>query len=109
MTRGICQLSKPEQVMAQLLHIRERATAFCFTVLGDFHAAEDAYQEAALVVVHRVEQYRDAGFDNWFWRIQRNVLGTYIQAAARKVILADPELLERMEKLFREDPAPGPQ
>jgi RNA polymerase sigma-70 factor (ECF subfamily) len=88
--------SRQEEVLSELLRVRERATAFCYAVLRNFHAAEDAYQEAALVVVRRMDEYTGSGFEPWFWTILRNVVGGRLRSARRTPVLADAELLERL-------------
>lgn len=101
--------SRQEEVLSELLRVRERATAFCYAVLRNFHAAEDAYQEAALVIVRRMEEYTGSGFDAWFWTIQRNVLGSRFRAARRAHVLADSAILERLEGLARAPEKPEPE
>ena len=91
-----------ETVLAELLKIRDRATAFCFVVLRDFQAAEDAYQEAAMTVVRRIGEYTGAGFEKWFWTIQRNVLGTRIRSSRRSPIQVGSDLVQRLEALSSE-------
>jgi RNA polymerase sigma-70 factor, ECF subfamily len=88
--------SRQEMVMADLLRLRERAIGFGYAVLRNFHAAEDAYQEAALVVIRRIDEYTGSGFDAWFWTILRNVVGSRIRSARRAPLLADAEILERL-------------
>jgi RNA polymerase sigma-70 factor, ECF subfamily len=99
--------SRQEEVMAGLLRVRERATAFGYAVLRNFHAAEDAYQEAALVVVRRMDEYTGSGFEVWFWTILRHVLGGRIRAGRRAPVLADTALLERIAGFAGEPAPPG--
>lgn len=99
-----------EEVMGELLRLRERATAFCLAVLRDFHGAEDAYQEAALVAVRRMGEYGGGSFAAWFWAILRNVLGTRIRASRRHAtVLADEAVLARLERLALEPAAAAPE
>mgnify|MGYP000005847210 CR=1 FL=1 len=101
--------SRQEAVMSELLRIRERATAFAYAVLRNFHAAEDAFQEAALVVVRRLDDYSGAGFEPWFWTILRNVLGSRIRAGRHAAVLADPAILERLAGAAAAAPASPPE
>jgi RNA polymerase sigma factor (sigma-70 family) len=101
--------SRQEEVLSELLRVRERATGFCYAVLRNFHAAEDTYQEAAMVVARRMEEYTGSGFEPWFWTILRNVLGSRIRAARRAHVLADSALLERLEGLARAPARPEPE
>ncbi len=96
--------------MGELLRVRERATGFCFAVLRDFHAAEDAYQEAALVAVRRTADYSGGSFAAWFWTILRNVVGTRLRSARRReLLLADEAVLARLERLALEPHEPSPE
>ena len=96
-------VSRNEEVMAGLLKVRERATAFSYAVLHDFHAAEDAVQEASLVAVRRASGYSGEGFNPWFWTILRNVLGTRMRAAQKAPVVARERLLELLgETALRE-------
>jgi RNA polymerase sigma-70 factor (ECF subfamily) len=88
--------SRQEEVMSGLLRVREHAIAFGYAILRNLHAAEDAYQEAALVVVRRMAEYTGTGFDAWFWTILRNIVGTRIRAGRRALLLADDAILERL-------------
>ena len=95
---------KNEEVLTGLLRVRERATAFAYAILRDFHSAEDAVQEACMVAVRRMEEYAGDGFDRWFWTILRNVLGTRMRASRRSPITGDDRLLELLgEAALRED------
>ena len=98
-----------EEVLVQLLRMRERALGFCFAALRDFHQAEDVYQEATLVVTRRIDQYRGENFERWFWKILRNCLGTQIRARRRGHVMVDSELLERMCSLMTEEAVPDPE
>src|SRR5262245_28722281 len=98
-----------EAVLAELLRIRDRATAFCFVVLRDFQAAEDAYQEAAMTVVRRLAEYTGVGFEKWFWTIQRNVLGTRIRSSRRNPIQVGSDLVLRLEALSLEQATASPE
>jgi RNA polymerase sigma-70 factor (ECF subfamily) len=102
--------AKNEEILAGLLRIRDRATAFAYAVLRDFQAAEDVYQEASLVALRRLEEFTGEGFEKWFWRILRNVLGTRLRSARRSRIRAASEVLERLEAAGLEKPvAPDPE
>jgi RNA polymerase sigma-70 factor (ECF subfamily) len=96
-----------EEILAGLLRIRDRATALAYAVLRDFQAAEDAYQEASLVALRRMEEFTGEGFEKWFWRILRNILGTRLRSARRSRIRAASEILERLEAVSLEDPVPA--
>lgn len=95
---------KNEEILAGLLRIRDRATALAYAVLRDFHAAEDAYQEASLVALRRMEEFGGQGFEPWFWKILRNVLGTRLRSLRRHRIRAASEVLERLEGVALEEP-----
>lgn len=97
---------KNEEILARLLRIRDRATAFAYAVLRDFHAAEDAYQEASLVALRRMDEFTGEGFEPWFWKILRNVLGTRLRAARRSRIRPLSEILERLEAAELEESVP---
>lgn len=92
-----------EEVLAGVLRMRERSIAFCYSILRDFQAAEDAYQEAALVAHRRLSQYSSGSFENWFMTILRNILGTRIRSSRRNPILTDSILIDRMEKVAMEE------
>jgi RNA polymerase sigma-70 factor (ECF subfamily) len=95
--------SRNEEILAGLLRLRDRATALAYAVLRDFQAAEDAYQEASLVALRRMDEFTGEGFEPWFRRILRNVLGTRLRSARRSRIRADSEILERLEAASLED------
>lgn len=97
---------KNEEILAGLLRIRDRATAFAYAVLRDFHAAEDAYQEASLVALRRMDEFTGEGFEPWFRQILRNVLGTRLRAARRSRIRAASGILERLETAWLREPVP---
>lgn len=101
--------AKREQVLKGRLSARERATAFCFAVLRDFRAAEDVYQEAALVATRRADQYRGENFEQWFWVILRHVLGSHLRRSRRSPVLADSELLDRAQALAHQEDTPTPE
>jgi RNA polymerase sigma-70 factor, ECF subfamily len=99
--------SRQEAAMADLLRLRDRAIGFCYAVLRNFHAAEDAYQEAALVVIRRLDDYSGSGFDAWFWTILRNVVGSRLRAARHAPVLAEASLLERLAGFAARPGPPG--
>ncbi len=101
--------SRQEEVMSRLLQVRERATAFAYAILRNFHAAEDAYQEAALVVVRRFDDYTGTGFEAWFWTILRNVIGSRLRAGRHAALLTDSAVLERLADAAAAAPAAPPE
>jgi RNA polymerase sigma factor (sigma-70 family) len=98
-----------EEVLTGLLRLRERATGFAYAVLRDFHAAEDAVQEASVVAVRRLDEFTGEGFDRWFWAILRNVIGTRIRSLRRSMVVPASEFLELMEASMGAETAPEPE
>jgi RNA polymerase sigma-70 factor (ECF subfamily) len=97
---------KNETILKDLLGVQQRAVSFAYAVLRDFHEAEDVYQEAATIVMRKADEFRGGSFEAWFWTILRNVVGTRIRKSKRSIVLADPELLERVGNAFmKERPA----
>ena len=101
--------SKNEEVLAGLLRVRERGTAFAYAILRDFHAAEDVVQEACMVAVRRMDEYAGDGFDRWFWAILRNVLGTRMRASRRSLVTTDDRLLELLGEAALKEGPPAPE
>lgn len=98
-----------EEILTGLLCLRERATGFAYAVLRDFHAAEDAVQEASIIAVRRSDGYTGEGFDRWFWAILRNVIGTKIRSLRRSMVVPASEFLELMEASLGETAKPEPE
>ena len=95
-----------ETILRDLLGVQQRAVSFAYAVLRDFHEAEDVYQEAATIVMRKADDFTGGSFEAWFWAILRNVVGTRIRKTKRSMVLADPELLERVGNAFmKESPA----
>jgi RNA polymerase sigma-70 factor (ECF subfamily) len=105
----MARTDRNEEVLTGLLRLRERATGFAYAVLRDFHAAEDAVQEASVVAVRRLEEFTGEGFDRWFWAILRNVIGTKIRSLRRSMVVPSTELLELLEDSMHREAAESPE
>lgn len=86
----------------KIMQFQNRGIAFCYSVLHNYHSAEEAYQEAAVVAIRRIDSFDDGNFQPWFWTILRNVLGTRIRSLRRSRVFADSTMLERLEKFHSE-------
>ena len=98
-----------EEHLKRLLGIRDVAISFAYSVLRDFQASEDAYQQAALIAHRRIGQFTGGRFESWFLAILRNVIGTRIRSSRRNVILNNDALLDRMAAVAAEPSAPEPE
>ncbi|MHC5038773.1 MAG: sigma-70 family RNA polymerase sigma factor [Planctomycetota bacterium] len=100
---------KRDEVVARLLRLRERAVAFAFAILRDFHASEDVYQEATVIALRKSDQFQSGSFDAWFWAILRNVLGTQLRKSKGRTLVIDTDLVERLESHFLKETRTAPE
>src|SRR3954464_6912843 len=98
-----------EEHLQQLLGIREVSISFAYSVLRDFQASEDAYQQAALVAHRRISQFTGGRFESWFLSTLRNVTATRIRPSRRGVVLNNDALLNRMAAAVAEPASPEPE
>jgi RNA polymerase sigma-70 factor (ECF subfamily) len=98
-----------EEHLQRLLGIRDVSISLAYSVLRDFQASEDAYQQAALVAHRRISQFTGGRFESWFLSILRNVIGTRIRSSRRNVILNNDALLNRMAVVVAEPASPEPE
>ena len=101
--------SLSEEHLQRMLGIRDVAISFAYSVLRDYQASEDAYQQAALVAHRRISQFTEGSFERWFLAILRNVLGTRIRTSRRNVILSNDALLDRMAAVAAEPANRAPE
>lgn len=65
-----------------------RVYSLCLRVLGDRDDAADAAQDALLMVVRKLEQFRgDAAFTTWLHRVTMNVCYDHLRKAQRQPVL----------------------
>ncbi len=65
-----------------------RVYSLCLRVLGDRDDAADAAQDALLMVVRKLEQFRgDAAFTTWLHRVTMNVCYDHLRKARRQPVL----------------------
>ena len=79
-----------------------RVYGLCLRILGDREDAADAAQDAFLMVVRKLEQFRgDAAFSTWLHRVTVNVCYDHLRKAQRRPVL------HRVDD-DRPDPEAGP-
>ena len=65
-----------------------RVYALCVRILGDRDDAADASQDAFLMVVRKLDQFRgDAAFSTWLHRVTVNVCYDHLRSAKRRPLL----------------------
>jgi len=96
-----------ETVLRELLRRRPGLYSFILSIVSDFLFAEEVFQEVAVVVCERWEDFQPGtNFGAWIRQIARNKIHTMSRAAGRAMLL-DPEAIDRIERVHRdleEDP-----
>ncbi len=65
-----------------------RVYALCLRILGDRDDAADASQDAFLMVLRKLDQFRgDAAFSTWLHRVTVNVCYDHLRSAKRRPLL----------------------
>lgn len=93
--------------LACLLAHQQDLRAYCFAVLRDWHACDDAVQDIALVLWRRWSDYDPARpFGGWARGVARHVLLEYGRRRWRQPALLDEAALVAIEAAFDQQPAP---
>lgn len=97
-------------LIKQFLHHQSDFMAYLMAITRDFHAAEEVFQDAAVVVLKHAESGGDIRhFRAWAKEIVRRQALRYMQQQIRQkrhVRPVDPELLEQINRVFIEDGTP---
>ena len=92
-----------EEVLRELLRRRPSLHSFILSVVSDFLFSEEVFQEVAVVVCERWEDFQPGtNFGAWTRRIARNKIYSMSRAAGRAVLL-DSEAIDRIERVYQEE------
>jgi len=92
-----------EAVLRELLRRRPSLYSFILSIVADFLFAEEVFQEVAVVVCERWEDFQPGtNFAAWVRQIARNKIHSMSRAAGRAVLL-DPEAIDRIERVHQEE------
>lgn len=94
-------MSDAASVSRLVLKHRHEVLAYLYSVLGDYHAVEDVFQEVCLVAVQKAGDFEDGtNFAAWARVIARNKLRE--QLRKRSGILLNDEFFEGLDRAFDE-------
>lgn len=92
-----------EEVLRELLRRRPGLYSFILSIVSDFLFAEEVFQEVAVVVCERWEDFQPGtNFGAWIRQIARNKIHSMSRAAGRAVLL-EPEAIDRIERVLEEE------
>jgi RNA polymerase sigma-70 factor (ECF subfamily) len=92
-----------EEVLRELLRRRPSLHSFILSIVADFPFSEEVFQEVAVVVCERWEDFQPGtNFGAWTRQIARNKIYSMSRAAGRAVLL-EPEAIDRIEQVHQEE------
>lgn len=92
-------MSDAAQVSQLLLRHRHGLLAFTYSLIPDYHAVEDLFQEVSLVVVQKASEFREGSdFPAWARAILRNKIREHLR---KRQIRLDEALLDLLEREFQ--------
>jgi len=92
-----------DAVLRVLLEERPSLTAFAWSILRDYHAAEDIYQDTIIRATHHTGEFdsRDHLL-NWSRKVARNLAVDRARRADARTLILDNDVLDRLEQTATE-------
>ena len=95
--------TKRDRVLREALHCRVELVAYAWSLLGNYTAAEDAVQEAFLVVIRKSDEFQEGtSMIKWCRSIVRVAILRMNQQRRREQTLADRLLEDAIDGAFDE-------
>jgi RNA polymerase sigma-70 factor, ECF subfamily len=93
---------KEDVIVEQLFCHRVRLMAYIRSIVCDFHAAEDVYQNVSVQAIQNSSKFNDLKhLYKWLWVVSHTEAISYLKQNKRPYIL-DTETLEAVGRAFRE-------
>jgi RNA polymerase sigma-70 factor, ECF subfamily len=92
-----------QDALATLLPERHKLLALGWSVLGDSHSAEDAYQELLLKVLQRLDEFEGPRhLTAWAWTVMRNRCYEIVRQRNYRSRLLDEAVLDLVDQQLQE-------
>ena len=89
---------REQDIVRSLLKDRVKILSYLDSILGDFHLAEDCYQDVCAAAVAKADYFKDnTHLLRWSLRVGRNKAIDSVRRRSRQPRVLDDEILEELE------------
>ena len=90
------------KIIEVLLKSRMKLTAYIRTIVGDFHCAEDVFQEVSVKAIRSSSQFKDVKhLERWLWVVCRNDALIKHREQKKLPVLIDKDILDTIYEEFQ--------
>ncbi len=90
------------KILEILLKSRMKLTAYIRTIVGDFHCAEDVFQDVSMKAIRSSEQFKDIKhLERWLWVVCRNDALIKQREQKKLPVFIDKDILDSIHDEFQ--------
>jgi RNA polymerase sigma-70 factor len=83
------------------MNMRTKVLGFMWAIIGDYHVAEDAFQEVSIVVLGKYHKYREGtNFEAWVMDVARRTALYHRRKMLRGQVDIPEQFIERLQSAF---------